>query len=66
MQVLHGLNITMDKVGMATDEARQRYKGQIPEGLIYHAKQIRFYSVSDEGLLKGFKPRKAWSGVRFR
>ena len=49
----------------ATDEARHRCKGQIPEGLIHHAKQIRFYSVSDEQLLKGFKPQKAWSGVHF-
>lgn len=59
MQVLRGLSITHDKVGMATDEARSRYKGQILEGLMYHAKQIRFYSGSDGQPLKFFKPQKS-------
>lgn len=42
MQVLRGLSITHDKVGMATDEARSRYKGQIDPPVILSTNGIYF------------------------
>lgn len=48
---------------MVTLEARHRYEGQILRAL-YIRLSTRFYSVSDEGLLKGFcVSLKAWSGA---
>lgn len=59
LQVLCGLNVTQDKVGMATEEARSSCKGQVLEGPLCHAQQIRSYSGSDEQPPKGFKPQKS-------